>query len=72
MQLYLLLIVILSATWHAEEPYLCGGPLVGNYIFSQLHFHWGKTDMDGSEHHVDGGRFYFYCQFVTYLLICFI
>ncbi|XP_070172067.1 carbonic anhydrase 1 [Polyergus mexicanus] len=47
--------VILSATWHAEEPYLCDGPFVGNYIFSQLHFHWGKTDMNGSEHYVDGG-----------------
>ncbi|XP_011698989.1 PREDICTED: carbonic anhydrase 1-like isoform X2 [Wasmannia auropunctata] len=47
--------VMLSATWREEEPYLCGGPLVGNYVFSQLHFHWGKTDMDGSEHRVDGG-----------------
>ncbi|KAL6263951.1 hypothetical protein P5V15_004032 [Pogonomyrmex californicus] len=47
--------VMLSATWRAEMPYLCSGPYVGDYVFSQLHFHWGKTDMDGSEHHIDGG-----------------
>ncbi|XP_011167779.1 carbonic anhydrase 1 [Solenopsis invicta] len=47
--------VMLSATWREEEPYLYGGPFVDSYVFSQLHFHWGKTDMDGSEHYVDGG-----------------
>ncbi|XP_018337804.1 PREDICTED: carbonic anhydrase 1-like [Trachymyrmex septentrionalis] len=47
--------VMLSATWREEDPYLYGGPFDSSYIFSQLHFHWGKTDMDGSEHHVDGG-----------------
>ncbi|XP_011873785.1 PREDICTED: carbonic anhydrase 1-like [Vollenhovia emeryi] len=52
---------VLSATWREEEPYLYGGPFVSSYVFSQLHFHWGKTDMDGSEHHVDGGRSHFYC-----------
>jgi len=51
---------MLSTTWREEEPYLYGGPFVSSYVFSQLHFHWGKTDMDGSEHYVDGGRFYFY------------
>ncbi|XP_067205284.1 carbonic anhydrase 7-like isoform X2 [Linepithema humile] len=47
--------VILSTKSHAERPYLCGGPFAGNYVFSQIHFHWGKTDMSGSEHYVDGG-----------------
>ncbi|XP_050455409.1 carbonic anhydrase 12-like [Cataglyphis hispanica] len=47
--------VMLSATWHAEEPYLYDGPFASKYIFSQLHFHWGKTDMNGSEHYIDGG-----------------
>ncbi|RLU20790.1 hypothetical protein DMN91_007404, partial [Ooceraea biroi] len=47
--------VILSAKWNAERPYLCGGPYIDNYVFSQIHFHWGRTDMDGSEHYVDGG-----------------
>ncbi|XP_020299959.1 carbonic anhydrase 1-like [Pseudomyrmex gracilis] len=47
--------VLLSATWQAERPYLRGGPFVSSYKFSQIHFHWGKTDMNGSEHYVDGG-----------------
>lgn len=55
----ILFIVILSIKSYAEQPYLCGGPFVSNYVFSQIHFHWGKTDMNGSEHYVDGGRFYF-------------
>ena len=46
--------VIVSAKWHRERPFLSGGPLSGNYVFSQLHFHWGRNDMEGSEHHVDG------------------
>lgn len=50
---------MLSASWREQEPYLCGGPFINSYVFSQLHFHWGKTDMDGSEHYVDGGRFLF-------------
>lgn len=48
--------VILSAKWHQERPYLSGGPLLGNYVFSQLHFHWGSNDMEGSEHTIDGGQ----------------
>lgn len=34
-----------------------GGKLPGEYIFSQLHFHWGATNTRGSEHTVDGVRF---------------
>ena len=26
------------------------------YIFEQFHFHWGKTDAEGSEHVLDGKR----------------
>jgi carbonic anhydrase len=26
-----------------------GGPLHGNYVFTQLHFHWGNNDSVGSE-----------------------
>ncbi|XP_076221854.1 carbonic anhydrase 13 [Nomia melanderi] len=46
--------VILSATWDTERPYLTGGPLKGSYVFSQLHFHWGENEMNGSEHSIDG------------------
>jgi len=30
-----------------------GGSLGGTYKIAQLHFHWGKTDAQGSEHHKD-------------------
>lgn len=48
--------VILSAKWHQERPFLSGGPFVGKYVFSQLHFHWGKNNMEGSEHTIDGAQ----------------
>ncbi|KAE8745600.1 hypothetical protein FOCC_FOCC007711, partial [Frankliniella occidentalis] len=31
-----------------------GGPLDGTYKFSQLHFHWGPSDSEGSEHTFEG------------------
>ncbi|KAJ8668368.1 hypothetical protein QAD02_010031 [Eretmocerus hayati] len=46
--------VILSAKWQRERPYLIDGPFTGKYVFSQLHFHWGKNEMVGSEHYLDG------------------
>ncbi|XP_068910043.1 carbonic anhydrase 3-like isoform X2 [Tenebrio molitor] len=49
--------LILSAKWHQERPYISDGPLIGNYVFSQLHFHWGKNDAEGSEHTIDGVRY---------------
>uniref|UniRef100_A0A182RW71 Alpha-carbonic anhydrase domain-containing protein n=1 Tax=Anopheles funestus TaxID=62324 RepID=A0A182RW71_ANOFN len=48
--------VILSARWNGESPSLEGGVLDGRYVFSQLHFHWGQTALDGSEHTIDGYR----------------
>uniref|UniRef100_A0A182PIB1 Alpha-carbonic anhydrase domain-containing protein n=1 Tax=Anopheles epiroticus TaxID=199890 RepID=A0A182PIB1_9DIPT len=49
--------VILSARWDGDTcPSLEGGPLAGRYRFSQLHFHWGRTALDGSEHTIDGYR----------------
>lgn len=29
---------------------------MGNYVFSQLHFHWGYNNMEGSEHTIDGSH----------------
>ncbi|XP_039442488.1 carbonic anhydrase 7-like [Culex pipiens pallens] len=47
--------VILSAKWPNDvRPYLTGGSLEGRYVFSQLHFHWGNSAVDGSEHTIDG------------------
>lgn len=48
--------VIISAKWNQERPHISGGPLFSNYVFSQLHFHWGKNDMEGSEHRIDGSQ----------------
>lgn len=46
--------LVLSAKWHSERPYITGGSLNGKYVFSQLHFHWGKGALEGSEHTIDG------------------
>ncbi|XP_053676327.1 carbonic anhydrase-like [Anopheles nili] len=48
--------VILSARWDGEGPSLEGGALDGRYRFSQLHFHWGSSALDGSDHTIDGYR----------------
>jgi len=36
---------------------LCGGALTDCYRFAQFHFHWDETNVDGSEHTINGGRF---------------
>lgn len=46
--------MILSGKWNQERPYVSEGPFLGNYVFSQLHFHWGHNDAEGSEHTIDG------------------
>ncbi|XP_017760502.1 PREDICTED: carbonic anhydrase 1-like [Eufriesea mexicana] len=46
--------VIVSAKWQDERPCLTGGPFQGRYIFGQIHFHWGKNEMNGSDHTIDG------------------
>uniref|UniRef100_A0AAG5DLM2 Alpha-carbonic anhydrase domain-containing protein n=1 Tax=Anopheles atroparvus TaxID=41427 RepID=A0AAG5DLM2_ANOAO len=50
--------VSLSARWYpGSRPSICGGPLANRrYVFSDLHFHWGRTALEGSEHTVDGLR----------------
>ncbi|XP_043507956.1 carbonic anhydrase 1-like [Frieseomelitta varia] len=46
--------IILCAKWQQGGPYLSRGPFEGNYMFAQVHFHWGENEMKGSEHTVDG------------------
>ncbi|XP_050090564.1 carbonic anhydrase 2-like [Anopheles aquasalis] len=49
--------VILSARWDGpDRPTITGGSLTGRYVFSQLHFHWSDTALEGSEHTVDGAH----------------
>lgn len=46
--------VAMMTTDSERKPTLSGGPLKGEYIFSQLHFHWGDSDDHGSEDEFDG------------------
>ncbi|KAM5180676.1 carbonic anhydrase 4 [Mantella aurantiaca] len=39
------------------EITISGGGLEGTYKASQLHFHWGSSNMLGSEHSIDGERY---------------
>ncbi|PSN47515.1 hypothetical protein C0J52_02237 [Blattella germanica] len=45
---------------------LSGGPLHGNYIFSQLHFHWGSNDSMGSEDTINNHTFPLELHMVMY------
>ncbi|XP_015115602.1 carbonic anhydrase 2-like [Diachasma alloeum] len=48
----------LNAFWpQTSLPYMTGGPLYSEYVFTQLHFHWGEDDSVGSEHTADGSSF---------------
>jgi len=55
--------VELLETHTDREMYMIGGPLKkeddddGKYNLLQLHFHWGNTSQQGSEHTVDGKEF---------------
>lgn len=48
----------LRGQWPDNEiPFISGGPLQSQYIFNQLHFHWGINNQEGSEHTIHGKRF---------------
>lgn len=42
-----------SFEYPGARPMLAGGPLRSMYVFEQLHFHWGTSDEEGSEHYID-------------------
>ncbi|XP_049870223.1 carbonic anhydrase 1-like [Pectinophora gossypiella] len=50
----------------AARPRLSGGPLIGEYIFEQMHFHWSVDDFTGCEHVLDGHGYAAECHFVHY------
>ncbi|XP_052756085.1 carbonic anhydrase 2 isoform X4 [Galleria mellonella] len=50
----------------AERPVLNGGPLIGQYIFEQMHFHWSVDEYTGCEHVLDGRGYAAECHFVHY------
>lgn len=45
---------------------LSSGPLEGEYNVAQFHFHWGKTDDEGSEHTLYGKKYAAECHIVHY------
>ncbi|KAG7307919.1 hypothetical protein JYU34_006535 [Plutella xylostella] len=49
-----------------SRPRLSGGPLLGDYIFEQMHFHWSVDDFTGCEHVLDGQGYAAECHFVHY------
>ncbi|CAH0605747.1 unnamed protein product [Chrysodeixis includens] len=54
-------------TFESEvRPILRGGPLLGEYIFEQMHFHWSVDDFSGCEHLLDGQGYAAECHFVHY------
>ncbi|XP_047528855.1 carbonic anhydrase 1-like [Vanessa atalanta] len=48
------------------RPRLSGGPLIGDYIFEQMHFHWSVDDFTGCEHVLDGHGYAAECHLVHY------
>ncbi|XP_038222973.1 carbonic anhydrase 13 [Zerene cesonia] len=49
-----------------NRPCLSGGPLIGEYIFEQMHFHWSVDDFTGCEHVLDGHGYAAECHLVHY------
>lgn len=58
-------VVVLSLT-PSQETTVSGGPLRGEYAFSQLHFHWGANDSVGSEDLINGHSFPMELHMVCY------
>lgn len=50
--------VLLTAKWARKEdaPYHWFAPRSEEYVFEQLHFHWGQDDHSGSEHMLNNER----------------
>jgi len=45
---------------------ITGGPLSSTYQLAQFHFHWGCTDLTGSEHTIDGRQYSLEMHLVHY------
>lgn len=51
-----------------EFAAVSGGPLHGEYVFAQLHFHWGANDSFGSEDRINNHSFPMELHMVFYKL----
>ncbi|KAL0832866.1 hypothetical protein ABMA28_001019 [Loxostege sticticalis] len=48
---------VLIEVENEPHPRVRGGPLEGDYVFSQMHFHWGDNDTFGSEDKINHRSF---------------
>uniref|UniRef100_A0A1Y1LAK8 Carbonic anhydrase n=1 Tax=Photinus pyralis TaxID=7054 RepID=A0A1Y1LAK8_PHOPY len=40
-----------------QPPTISGGPLIGDYEFAQIHFHWGANNAEGSENTINNNSY---------------
>ena len=64
MHKFLLILIICNShlvqvrgVWDYNKPFVTGGPLKDEYIFEQMHFHWGPNNSVGSEHTFNNQRY---------------
>ncbi|XP_020714425.1 carbonic anhydrase [Ceratitis capitata] len=49
--------VVVRLEYDEQRPTVSGGPLDGEFVFEQLHFHWGDNDTFGSEDRINNVSF---------------
>ncbi|XP_054734169.1 carbonic anhydrase 3 [Anastrepha obliqua] len=49
--------VVVRLDFADKRPTISGGPLDGEFVFEQLHFHWGDNDTVGSEDRINNISF---------------
>uniref|UniRef100_A0A1Y1L2Z9 Carbonic anhydrase n=1 Tax=Photinus pyralis TaxID=7054 RepID=A0A1Y1L2Z9_PHOPY len=52
---YILIVVVSFLT--QQPPTISGGPLIGDYEFAQIHFHWGANNAEGSENTINNNSY---------------
>lgn len=52
-----IILISVKVTMNSGVHYVYGGGLPSTYQTLQLHFHWGSTEHQGSEHTINGQAF---------------
>ncbi|KAG8236514.1 hypothetical protein J437_LFUL012800, partial [Ladona fulva] len=59
--------VVIEAQWSSgKRPIIKGGILKGEYLFKEIHFHWGATIYEPSDHLINGYSFALEMHLVHY------
>lgn len=58
------LTVKITFNFSMGPPTLLGGPLIDTYSLREIHFHWGLSNNDGSEHIIDNCKYAMEAHFV--------